>query len=376
MIKNRIGIVGGGQLGRMLTFEAKKMGFYVTVLDPTPNSPAGQVADKQIIGDFKSKKSIIELSKNSDFLTFEIELANSKILDQLSSQGLIINPSAKTLSLIKDKLKQKRFLKKNHLSTADFISVKTKSDIIKAAIKFNYPVILKARTDAYDGRGNALIKTPNDIDIGLQKLANRRLYVEKFVPFIKELAVVVTRSINGEIATYPVVETIHQNNICHLVLAPAPIDSAIQTQARQLACDVMEHLQGAGVFAIEMFLDANNKLYINEIAPRVHNSGHLTIEACYTSQFEQHIRAITGLPLGKTDLKIPSAVMINILGERLGDSCLEGLDQALSVSGASVHIYGKSETKFERKMGHITVIDNDLDSALNKAKLVRSYIKI
>ncbi len=376
MIKNRIGIVGGGQLGRMLTFEAKKLGFYVTVLDPTPHSPAGQVADKQIIGSFKSKKSIIKLSQNADFLTFEIELANSKILNQLSSQGLIINPSANTLSLIKDKLKQKEFIKKNHLPTADFISVKSKSDIIKSAVKFNYPIILKARTDAYDGRGNALIKKENDIDIGLQKLVNRQLYVEKFIPFVKELAVVVARSANGEIVTYPVVETIHQNNICHLVLAPAPINQKVQVQARQLAYDIMKYLRGAGVFAIEMFLDANNKLYINEIAPRVHNSGHLTIEACYTSQFEQHIRAITGLPLGRTDLKVPSAVMINILGNRLGNSQLEGLEKALTISGASVHIYGKLETKPERKMGHITVIDDSLNEALKKAKLVRSFINI
>lgn len=376
MFKNRIGIVGGGQLGRMLTFEAKKMGFYVTVLDPTPHSPAGQVADKQIIGSFKNKKSITKLAKDSDFLTFEIELANSEILDQLSRQGLIVNPSGQTLRIIKDKLNQKKFLQKHHLSTPEFIPVKTPEDILAAAKKFDYPIILKARTDAYDGRGNALIRNSADVLPALEKLKNRKLYVEKFIPFTKELSVIVARNLKGEIVTYPVVETIQQNNICHLVLAPAPIDVKIQNQARKLAYQVIDCLKGAGVFAIEMFLDKNNQVLVNEIAPRVHNSGHFSIEACYTSQFEQHIRAITGLPLGQTDMKVPAAVMINILGDRLGPAQLEGLDSALVIPGVSVHIYGKNETKPERKMGHITVVDQDLKSALKKAKLVRSYIKI
>ncbi|MCW1949390.1 MAG: 5-(carboxyamino)imidazole ribonucleotide synthase [Candidatus Shapirobacteria bacterium] len=376
MFKNRIGIVGGGQLGRMLTFEAKKMGFNVTILDPTLHSPAGQVADKQIIGSFKNSRSIVKLSQNTDFITFEIELANSKILKNLQDQGLSINPSPQTLSLIKDKLKQKKFLKKNHLSTADFIPVKTESDIVSAAKKFGYPLMLKARTDAYDGRGNALIKNKSDILPALKKLSDRKLYVEKFVPFIKELSVVVARSLISDIATYPVVETIHQNNICHLVLAPAQIDIEIQDKAKKLAYNVVDCLNGAGVFAIEMFLTADNQVLVNEIAPRVHNSGHYTIEACYTSQFEQHIRAISGLPLGRTDLKVPAAVMINILGDRLGPAQTEGLEKALAVPGVSIHIYGKTETKPERKMGHITVLDNNLDDAVKKAKLVRSYIKI
>lgn len=376
MSKNRLGIVGGGQLGRMLTFEAKKMGFDVTILDPTPHSPAGQVADRQIVGSFKSSRSIIKLSQNTDFITFEIELANSKILKRLQEKGLSINPSPQTLSLIKDKLKQKKFLKKNHLSTADFFQVKNEADIISAAKKFGYPLMLKARTDAYDGRGNALIKNQSDISLAINKLQGRKLYVEKFVPFIKELSVVVARSLNGDIVTYPVVETIHQNNICHLVLAPAPINLSVQEKAKKLAYDVVNYLNGAGVFAIEMFLTADNQVLVNEIAPRVHNSGHYTIEACYTSQFEQHIRAVSGLPLGKTDLKVPVAVMINILGDRLGPAQIEGLEKALSIPGVSVHIYGKTETKPERKMGHITVLDNNLENAINTAKLVRNYIKI
>jgi 5-(carboxyamino)imidazole ribonucleotide synthase len=383
-MKNRIGIVGGGQLGRMLAFEAKKMGFHVTVLDPTPKSPAGQVADHQIVADYKDEKAIRELAKLSDFMTFEIELANADILDELSAKGLQINPSAKTLNIIKDKLKQKQFLKDAGLPVADFIDVEAygntpvqiRENIISAAKKFGYPILLKARFDAYDGRGNALIESEKDIEVGVKKLSGRLLYVEKFVPFTKELAIMVARNIKGEIATYPVVETIHKNNICHIVKVPAPVDEKIQKKAEEVAKKVMEQLKGAGVFGIEMFLTKKGEIIINEIAPRVHNSGHYTIEANVTSQFEQHIRAITGLPLGKTDLKTPAAVMINILGERRGNVALEGLDEALSIPNVAVHIYGKTETRPERKMGHITVVDKTLDAALEKAVKARKIISI
>lgn len=375
-MKNRIGIVGGGQLGRMLGLEAKKMGFFVTVIDPTPQSPAGQVVDKQIVADFKDEKAIRELARHSDYLTFEIELANAQILDELASQGIQVNPSAQTLSIIKDKYKQKEFLQKIKIPVAESVAVETKEDILKLAKKFKYPLLLKARFDAYDGRGNALIKKEKDIDEAMQKLKGRQLYVEKFVPFVKELAVMVARSTKGEVVSYPVVETIHKNNICHIVIAPASVNEEVQQKAKKLAEKVMKQFPGAGVFGIEMFLTKDNDVLINEIAPRVHNSGHYTIEGCITSQFEQHIRAITGLPLGKTDMLTPNAVMINILGERNGDVDITGLEKALQIPGVSVHIYGKAQTKQERKMGHITVIDKDINSAIKKAKLARRYITI
>lgn len=375
-MKNRIGIVGGGQLGKMLTLEAKKMGFHVTVIDPTPRSPAGQVADEQIVAPYNDEKAIRALAEKSDFLTFEIELANAKILDELSEKGLQINPSAKTLEIIKDKLLQKIFLKKHSLPVADFIEVASKEDIKDVAKKFRYPLLLKARFDAYDGRGNALIKRESDIEKGMEKLKRRLLYVEKFVPFVKELAIMVARNTKGEIKTYPVVETIHKNNICHTVLAPAPIDKKIQTKAQKLAEKVMQKLKGAGVFGIEMFLTKKNEVIINELAPRVHNSGHYTIEGCVTSQFEQHIRAITDLPLGSTEMIMPASVMVNILGKRQGVAEVSGMEKALSLPNVEVHIYGKIDTKLERKMGHITAIDKDLKSALRKARLARRYISI
>ncbi|MBI3887476.1 ATP-grasp domain-containing protein [Candidatus Microgenomates bacterium] len=202
------------------------------------------------------------------------------------------------------------------------------------------------------------------------------MYVEKNVSFTKELAVVVARNTKGEISIYPVVETIHNNNICHLVIAPAPIDQKIATKARKLARKTMQQLQGAGVFGIEMFVAQDGNVLINEIAPRVHNSGHYTTEACVTSQFEQHIRAVTGLPLGSTKMKVPAAVMINILGERTGQVDAKGFERVLAIPNVSVHIYGKMETKLERKMGHLTVIGETVEECLRKAKKARKLLTI
>jgi phosphoribosylaminoimidazole carboxylase PurK protein len=393
-MKKRIGIVGGGQLGRLIAIDAKKLGFIVNIIDPTPNSPAGQVADHQIVADYNDEKAIRQLAKISDFLTFEIELANAKILDELSEKGLQINPSAKTLTIIKDKLTQKQFLKKTKIPVADFFEIKSTSnnataeqwnnetlkeianEIKQVAKKIGYPLLLKARFDAYDGRGNALIKNEKQINKGLEKLRGRKLYVEKFVPFTKELAIMVGRNIRNEIISYPVVETVHKNNICHIVIVPAPIDKIIQTKAKKLAENVMRYLQGAGMFGIEMFLTEDKKVLINEIAPRVHNSGHYTIEATETSQFEQHARAITSMPFGNTKLKTPSAVMINLLGERDGKAEPKGVKEAEKIPGVKVHIYGKLQTRRERKMGHITVIGNSLSETLKKAKQARKIITI
>jgi 5-(carboxyamino)imidazole ribonucleotide synthase len=375
-MKKRIGIVGGGQLGRMLTDAAHKLGFTVTVIDPTPNSPAGQVADTQIVAHYTDEKAIRELASLSDFLTFEIELANAEILDELSEKGLQINPSAKTLTIIKDKLEQKKFLQKNGIPVADFVGVETVDDIKAAGKKFGYPFLLKARFDAYDGRGNALINEESQIEEAFSRLGAKNLYVEKFVSFIKELAINVARSIKGEIISYPVVETVHKNNICHIVSAPAPVDDEIKEQAKQFGEETMKHVNGAGVFGIEMFLTKDGKVLLNEIAPRVHNSGHYTIEGCETSQFEQHIRAITGMPLDSTAMKVPAAVMINILGERNGKAEPKGIEKAEAIPGVKVHIYGKMETKIERKMGHLTAVGKTLDEAMKKAKQARALITI
>ncbi len=407
MSNKTIGIVGGGQLGRMLAQAAHKLGYTVTVLDPTPNSPAAQVADRHLLGNFTDPDKIKELARASDFLTFEIESANSTILEELQAQGKIIHPSPQTLSIIKNKFGQKQFLRKAHITVADFMEAASKDEIIKAAAEFDYPIVLKAKYEAYDGRGNALIEDETGIDLAMKKLQGRELYVEKFVVFEKELSVVAARSVDGTIAVYPVFETIHQNHICHTVIAPARIDDAARKQAHDLAIRALEQLKGVGVFCIEMFyseplyptLDPNDLpdktgsvVMINEIAPRVHNAGHLTIEGYQTSQFEQHIRAITGMDLGPTDMTVPAAVMVNILGERNGPALLEGFDEdwtefatknhlstaipAPSVEQIFVHIYGKIETRVERKMGHITIVADDIESALRTGEEIRKLIEI
>lgn len=374
-MKNKLGIIGGGQLGRMLGMSAKQLGFHVTVIDETPDGPAAQVVDAQIVANVKDEAAIRQLAKSVDYLTFEVELANAAILEELE-KSLPINPSAKTLTLIKDKFLQKQFLEKNTISTAKSCAVENETDIVQAAKKYGFPLLLKARFDAYDGRGNALIRKTADIPGAMKKLAGRKLYVEQYVSFTKELAVMVARSTSGEIKTYPVVETIHKNNICHTVLAPAPVSGLIRKKTERLAIKVMKHLQGAGVFGIEMFLTNNGKVLVNEIAPRVHNSGHYTLEACVTSQFEQHIRAVTGLPLGSTKMLVPAAVMVNILGERSAEAEVTGFDRALNIPGVSVHIYQKKDTKPERKMGHLTAVDSTIDKAYKKARLARKYISI
>lgn len=372
----RIGIVGGGQLGKMLTVAAKKMGFTVYVTDPTPNSPAGQVADHQLIGDYKDRRTTKKLAKLSDIVTVDAEFVNEEVLQELERNGTPIHPSPNTLAIIKDKLRQKQFLQSHNITTADFIEVTTKEDIINAGKTFGHPILLKARFDAYDGKGNFLIRSKRDITKGLKVLQGRKLYVEKFIPFKKELGVMIARNTTGEIAVYPVVEMFHKDNICDTVIVPSRISEKARKNAEQLAITTVRHLKGAGVFGIEMFLEKDDNMLVNEIAPRVHNSGHYTIEGSVTSQFEQHIRAICGLPLGSTKLIPKVVVMKNILGKKHGSGVAAGLEKALAIPNVSIHIYGKKETRPGRKMGHITVVGDNVEECLRKANKARSFLVI
>lgn len=372
----RIGIVGGGQLGQMLTIATKNLGYYVAIVDPTPKSPAGQVADKQIIGDYKDDKAIRELAQDVDVITVDAEFVNTDTLSDLEKQGKKVFPSPQTIEMIKDKLKQKEFLQKNNIPTADFSAVTTQEDIEKAGEQFGYPMLLKARTDAYDGKGNFVLQTETDIETGLEHLKNRSLYVEKFVPFVKELAIMCAQNQQGEIVTYPVVETHHKDNVLDYLTAPADISEKARKNAQELAKNVMQHLKGAGVFGIEIFLTKEDNVLVNELAPRVHNSGHYTIEASVTSQFEQHIRAITNRKLGSAALLPKAVVMKNILGTRNGPGVIQGVERALEIEGVSIHMYNKHENRIGRKMGHITVVGNDLDECLRKANEARSALAI
>ena len=368
-----LGIVGGGQLARMLTDAAHKLGFRVIVLDPTPHSPGGQVADEQIVGSFTDATKIRELAEKADFLTFEIESVDTIALYDIAREKPV-NPSPQTLGVIKDKFAQKQFLLTHNIPTADFAEVVTIEDAKKAGDLFGYPFVLKAKRDSYDGRGNALVQNESNIEVAFEKLKGRELYAEKFVPFTKELSVVAARSASGNISFFPVVETVHVNHICDTVAMPASVPERIANEAEGVARAVLEHLDGAGVFAIELFLA--DRVIVNEIAPRVHNSGHLTIEANETSQFEQHVRAVTGMDLGSTKMKVPAAVMLNILGKRNGPAEPKGFEHILLESGVYVHLYGKHETRIGRKMGHVTVVADTLESAHQKTEKIRTRVSI
>ncbi len=363
-----IGIAGGGQLGRMLAEAAHRLGFKVVVLDPTQNSPAAQVADAHIVGDFKDAVKLEELAGACDVMTFEIESANAQALEALAARGFPVHPTPKTLAIIKDKLTQKRFLQERGIPVAPFCEAKD-------AAHLGYPYILKTRFGGYDGRGNALVESDAGGASAAAKLGGENLYAEGFVRFERELAVVAARTEKGETVVYPVVETMHENHICVEVLAPAPVSADIAEKAKEVAQRVLNAFDGAGVFGIEMFLAAGTIL-VNEVAPRVHNSGHFSIEGSVTSQFENHIRAITGLPLGDAGMKVPAAVMVNILGERSGTAEPSGIPEAEAIPGVKVHIYGKMETRPGRKMGHLTATADTLEEAKEKAERARTLISI
>jgi len=371
-----IGIIGGGQLGRMLTLAALPLGFRVVVVNPTPDSPAAQVGAEEIVADLYNSDALQELADKSDFITIEIEHLDVDKLQTIERLGKPVNPSPEIIRIIQDKLFQKEFLDSAGIPVAPFVGIESEKEAATALKQFGGKMLIKTRLGAYDGRGNMVVENEADIKKAFEQFADTPLYAEQFIPFEKELAVMVARSMNDDIALYPIVETIHERNICIEVLAPAPVSADIHKKATDVANSVAELLQGAGTFGIEMFLTKSGKVLVNEIAPRVHNSGHYTTEASRTSQFEQHIRAISNLPLGDTSMVVPAAVMINILGERDGPTKLEGLAKALSIPETSVHFYGKSPTKIDRKMGHITSTGKTIEEARERARAARKAISI
>ncbi|HET6516721.1 MAG TPA: 5-(carboxyamino)imidazole ribonucleotide synthase [Nitrosopumilaceae archaeon] len=373
-----LGIIGGGQLGMMLTEAAKKMPEYISeviVLDPTSNCPAAKVGAKQIVADFKDEKAITELAIKSDILTYEIESGNSDVLKTLEDK-CEINPSPDTLKIIQDKFTQKRFLSENNIPIAEFIEIESLSDLQNKIKKFGYPALLKARRDAYDGRGNYKITSENEIKQAFEFIGKRKMFLEKFVDFKMEVSVIAARNTKGEIITYPVVENIHEENILRMTIAPARVSTEISEKAKQVATKTMQVLKGAGVFGIEMFVTQNNSILINEIAPRVHNSGHHTLESSKTSQFEQHLRAILGLKLGDTTILQPT-IMYNILGP----NGFHGKYKPLIINEKNVFLkmYGKEKSKPKRKLGHFNVISDktqNIDEILERVNDLKNQIKI
>ena len=378
MMKKRIGILGGGQLGKMLATAAANWHLDIWILDKSADFPAAPYCTKFVEGDFDDYDDVLNFGRQVDVLTVEIEHVNIRALFELQKEGKIIHPAPEKLEIIKDKALQKLFYLKNEIPASDF-QLFDDEVAIKDAVQngeLQLPFVQKSRTAGYDGRGVSVINTSEDL---LKNLLPGASVVEKLVDIEKELAVIVCRNEMGEMSVFPPVEMVFNPvaNLVEFLVCPAGIDLKTTEIVNNLALKTAGAFQICGLLAIEMFLAKSGEVLINEVAPRPHNSGHHTIESCCVSQFEQHLRGILNLPLGETDLKLP-AVMLNLLGEPgyAGKPVFFGLEDALKISGLSVHFYGKKETKPFRKMGHITVVDKHKDEAIKKAKLVQTTLKI
>jgi phosphoribosylaminoimidazole carboxylase PurK protein len=369
-----IGIVGGGQLGRMLCEPAIGLGYKVLVIDPTPDCPAKQVGAEQILAGYRDAKAIKELAERSDYLTIEFEHINAEALQAVEST-VPVNPAPDTISLIQNKYEQKLFLKEKGFAVADFIEINSSA---QAEDTFNEwgGMIVKSKTDSFDGRGNALIREVSRLKKELARFEGKEIFAEKIINFRKELAVMIAKDMAGNTLAYPVVETVHARNICIEVYAPADVDETAAKKARQTAKEAVSKLKGAGVYGVEMFLAEDGEILINEIAPRVHNSGHYTMDMFAPDQFTQHILAIAGEKLKQPEPKAEYCCMINILGERDGPVELKGVEEAQKIPGVSVYIYGKKPTKIDRKMGHINAVAGTMKEAKDNARKARKLISI
>lgn len=373
----KLGILGGGQLGKMLLNATSKWNINTSVLDPTADCPASSLCNNFVQGSFRDFKTVYNFGKNLNILTIEIESVNTEALLKLKSEGLKIYPEPEIIEIIKDKSKQKKFYFDNEFPTSTFKIYENHTQIIEdyKNQKIKLPFVQKLCKEGYDGRGVLVVKTESD----LNNLLQGETIVEEMIEIQKEISVIVARNTLGETKAYQAVEMIFnpKANLVEYLICPAELDEKISNKAKELALRLIEKLQMTGLLAVEMFIDKNNEILINEVAPRPHNSGHQTIECSLTSQYEQHLRAILGLPLGSTKLTSPS-IMLNLLGEPgyEGTPIFKGMEECLALEGVNIHYYGKNYTKPYRKMGHVTIIDNNLENAKNKAKFVKENLKI
>lgn len=372
----KVGILGGGQLARMIIESGSKFGFEFMILSKEYNSPAGLLTPNEFVGDWNYEESLRKFSDACDILTLENEFIDYKQIAVVEHTGKKVFPSSEVVRLVQDKLLQKETLKKIEVPVANFCSVKNQDEIIGFAKTNGYPVVLKTRTMGYDGKGNYTIESESDIENALQKLTGRgQLMCEQFIHFEKEIATQLVRNVEGEVHVYEVVETLQKDHVCNLVLAERNRFKSISGRVRDIAEKISGEINYVGTMGIEMFL-SDDEILVNELAPRVHNSGHYTIEGCYTSQFENHLRAVTNLPLGNVSMRENDAVMINILGEREGPAELTGIGDVLASDKTFLHIYGKKETRMGRKMGHITMLGNNISELVKSANTARSQIDI
>jgi 5-(carboxyamino)imidazole ribonucleotide synthase len=358
-----IGIIGGGQLGRMMALSARARGYRIAVLDPVEDSPCGQVADYKVIGDYDDLEAIRKLAEVSNVITYEFENIDAAALEWLCNQAYV--PQGKSLlEVTQDRVKEKAAIENAGVQVAPYAVINSLKDLHESCERLGYPVVLKTARGGYDGKGQVVLKSHQDIEEAQVLLDNGQCILEKWISFTKEISVIISRNSNGETAVFPVGENIHRDNILHQTIAPARISKQAEDKAIQSAIQLANAFELVGTLAVEMFLTAGDIIYINELAPRPHNSGHYTIEACETSQFEQHIRAVCNLPLGKTELLKP-AVMVHILGEHVQNV----LEKLTDLPNWKVHLYGKNEAKFKRKMGHITILCDSVETAIEEVEV-------
>ena len=371
----KLGILGGGQLGKMMLFDTRKFDIQTYVLDPSNEAPCKIACNKFFQGDLMDFETVYNFGKQVDVLTFEIELVNLDALEKLESEGIKVFPSPKTLRLIQNKGIQKDFYTQNNIPTAAYQRFENLDALKSEILNIKLPFVWKCTEFGYDGTGVKIIRTLSDLD----NLPNVECISEEMIPFKNELAVIVCRNSSGEIKTYPVVEMeFHpEANQVEYVICPARIDDKVAEKARAIALNVSEKFNHVGLLAVEMFQTTNDEIIVNEVAPRPHNSGHHTIEASYTSQFENHLRAILNLPLGNTDSKV-AGIMVNLVGEEgfSGDVIYENIETILGWNGVTPHIYGKKQTRPFRKMGHVTIVNENIDEARRIAEDVKNTIRV
>jgi 5-(carboxyamino)imidazole ribonucleotide synthase len=352
----RIGIIGGGQLAWMMVDASKKLGIELIVQTPSKNDPAVSIAQATVLAAVDDPAATEFLSKECDVITFENEFVNIDALSLLETEGVCFRPRLAALSPLLDKYNQRCYLRDLGLPVPQFLALEKSADIESKIEYLGFPIVLKARRHGYDGQGTFIVHDSATLSTVVNK-SNTQLLVEKFVPFTRELAIIAARSVNGEIVTYPVVETQQEQQVCRRVIAPADITPEQAAEINVIAHTILNSLQAVGIFGIELFITAEGKILINEIAPRTHNSGHFSLDACETSQFEQHLRAISGLPLTNTSLHCPSAVMVNLLGyENSHGDYSKQRQKLIDIPQAYLYWYGKTESRPRRKLGHITVL--------------------
>lgn len=373
----KLGVLGGGQLGRMLLAETQKFDIYTTVLDGNKNAPCAQICNKFVNGNLLDYKTIYNFGKGLDLLTIEIENVNLDALDVLEQEGLTIYPTPKTLRIIQSKARQKKFYIDHQIPTAPF-SYYAYLEELKHSYENNiidFPFVWKSARFGYDGNGVKIVRD----NIDLESLPNVECIIEKLIPFKKELAVIVAKNKDGQTKTYPVVEMeFHpEENQVEYVICPARIEINIANKAQEIALKVVNDLDFIGLLAVEMFQTEDDEILVNEVAPRPHNSGHYSIEASYTNQFEQHLRSILNLPLGNTESKV-AGIMVNLVGEEgfSGNVVYENFNDILKIDGVTPHIYGKKETRPFRKMGHVTIVNSNIDKARATAQVVKETIRV